>query len=205
MIEGGRHLGNVSLVQIQPRGLIYPSPSGEVYDPSRRLEVKRLLITPLGVEASGPDGERILDIHHMHHPDKAYDSKDLVSIGFSSHYEVMRARFGGHMVDGAAGENMIVECERAVWRDDLGQQIAVESAQTGSRAFFDIVRVATPCREFSHFAAGSPPESLPADELKSTLQFLDNGRRGFLLVLAAGQQAATVEPGDRVFAVHQAE
>jgi len=63
------------------------------------------------------------------------------------------------------------------------------------------VKFAKPCNEFSHFATNSQHERLPAADLKSTLQFLNNGRRGFLLVLSGGQENATVQPGDTVFVV----
>jgi hypothetical protein len=125
----------------------------------------------------------------------------MVSIGFTSHYEAMRARFGEHMVDGIAGENIIIEYGEEVWPEDLGQHIVIENTGTGLRALLDVVSFAAPCDEFSHFAARSQNERLPAGELKSTLQFLNNGRRGFLLVLSGDQEAATVQPGDRVFRV----
>ncbi len=35
-----------------------------------------------------------MDIHHLDHPDKEYDDDDLVCIGFTSHYDKMRERFG---------------------------------------------------------------------------------------------------------------
>ena len=106
MAETLRELGHVKLVQVQPSGLIIETPSGYFYDASRLLEVDRLHITSLGVEATTREGEHVLDIHHISHPDKAYDNDDLVCIGFTSHYEAMRARFGEHMVDGIAGENI---------------------------------------------------------------------------------------------------
>ena len=203
MMENTRELGKVKLVQIQPSGLIVETEAGEVYDASRRVEVDRLIITPLGVETVTPEGERVLDIHHINHPGKAYDNKDLVSIGFTSHYAAMRERFGEHMVDGVAGENIIIEYDREVWMEDLGHQIAIESAKTGKRALLDIVRFAAPCDNFSHFVADSQHERLPAAELKSTLQFLNNGRRGFLLVLSEGQESVVVEYGDRVWGVYE--
>ena len=201
MIENMRALGRIKLVQIQPSGLIVQTDTGDVYDPSRRVEVDSLLITQLGIEAIFDEGESVLDIHHIDHPDKAYDNKDLVSIGFTSHYNAMRKKFGNHMVDGIAGENIIIEYDWEVWMEDLGMQICIENVKTGTRALFDIVRFAAPCEEFSHFAAKSQYERLPAAGLKNTLQFLNHGRRGFLLVLSEGQEIATVEPGDRVFAV----
>ena len=201
MVVTLRQLGHVKLVQVQPSGLIIQTPSGYFYDATRRLEVDSLQITPLGIEATTPEGERVLDIHHISHPDKAYDNDDLVCIGFTSHYEAMRARFGEHMVDGIAGENIIIDYEEEVWPADLDQRLAIENQDTGHRAMLDLVSFAAPCREFSHFATQSQHKDLPADKLKKTLQFLGNGRRGFLLVLSEGQETAVVRRGDKVFVV----
>ena len=201
MIENIRELGIVKLVQVQPSGLIIETPSGSFYDASRRVEVESLCITSRGIEAITHEGEQVLDIHHLDHPDKAYDNNDLVCIGFTSHYEGMRARFGDHMVDGTAGENIIIEYEQEVWPEDLGEQIAFENTNTGHRALLDVVSFAPPCEEFSHFAANSQNERLPAEKLKATLQFLGNGRRGYLLVLSDNQEPVTVRSGDRVFVV----
>lgn len=194
-----RQLGYVKLTQLQPNGLIIETASGYFYDASRRVVVDRLLITPLGIETTTPDGERVLDIHHINHPDKAYDNNDLICIGFTPHYAAMRSRFGEHMVDGIAGENIIIECEGEIWPEDLGQRIAIENSDTGALTFLDMVSIAAPCDEFSHFAANSQDSRLPAEELKATLQFLGNGRRGFLLVMSEGQEKTTVQPGDKVF------
>ena len=201
MIEKLNLLGYVKLTQLQPTGLIVNTPSGEFYDPSRRLVVDSLQISPLGIEAITPDGEHVLDIHHIDHPDKKYDNDDLVCIGFSSHYAAMRARFGEHMIDGIAGENIIIQAEKEIWPEDLGQRLGFESSETGDITFLDVVKFAAPCEEFSHFAAQSQHQHLPAAELKATLQFLGNGRRGYLLVLSDGQEPAIVQPKDRVFVI----
>ena len=201
MIEHLHLLGIVKLTQLQPTGLIINTPSGEFYDPSRRVVVDSLQISPLGIEAITPDGEHMLDIHHIDHPDKKYENDDLVCIGFSSHYAAMRARFGDHIVDGVAGENIIIQVEKEIWPEDLGQRIGFQSSETGDLTLLDVVRYAAPCEEFSHFVAQSQHQRLPAAELKATLQFLGNGRRGYLLVLSDGQKSAIVQPGDRVFVV----
>ena len=201
MVDNVDELGRVKLVQLQPSGLIIETSSGYFYDASRRVEVDHVHITSKGIEATLPEGEHVLDIHHIDHPDKAYDSNDLICIGFTSHYDAMRARFGEHMVDGIAGENIIIEYGQEVWPEDLGSQIVIENIDTGHKTLLDVVCFAAPCDEFSHFAAQSQQERLPAVELKSTLKFLNNGRRGFLLVLSDGQETATVQPGDRVFRV----
>jgi hypothetical protein len=199
MEEKTRELGQVKLVQVQPVGLRIETSSGRIYDPSRRVEVDRLYITSEGIEADTPEGERVLDIHHTAHPDTHYKPGNTISIGFTSHYAAMRNRFGEHMVDGSAGENVIIEFEQEVWPEHLGRQIVFENPASGERAIFDMNRFAAPCEPFSHFAAQSQHARLPADKLKATLQFLDNGRRGFLLGLSGGQGTVTVQPGDRVY------
>ena len=201
MAKEFRDLGKIKLVQVQPSGLIIETPSGGYYDASRRVEVDRLLITSKGIEATTREGKHVLDIHHIDHPDKAYDDDDLVSIGFTSHYEAMRARFGVHMVDGVAGENIIIEFGEEVWVDDIGGQLAIENTDTGQKTMLDLVCFAAPCDEFSHFATQSQGERLPAAELKATLNFLNDGRRGFLLVLGNDQESTMIQPGDKVFGV----
>ena len=205
MAENIRELGKVKLVQVQPSGLIIQKPSGYFYDVSRRVEVEKLTITPLGIEATTTGGEHVLDIHHIKHPGKKYDNNDLVSIGFTSHYEAMRACFGEHMQDGTAGENIIIDYDQEIWIDDLGQQIAIENGETGNKILLNVLSFAAPCEEFSHFVANSQHEKLPAAKLKATLQFLNDGRRGFLLGLSDGQDSGTVQAGDRVFAIFENE
>lgn len=201
MVDNYLELGHVKLVQIQPSGLIIDTPSGDFYDASRRVEVDQIQISSRGIEFTPSEGDRVLDIHHIDHPDKAYDNDDLVSIGFTSHYKAMRDRFGEHMVDGVAGENIIIQVDQEVWMNDLGQRIAIENKETGQKALFYMESFASPCKEFSHFAAKSQDKRLPAAELKATLQFLDKGRRGFLLGLSDGQKTVTVQSGDKVFVV----
>jgi hypothetical protein len=201
MVEKIKDLGLVKLVQLQPNGLIIEKDGGYFYDESRRVEVPQLIINKRGIEAATPEGDHVFDIHHLDHPDKEYDDDDLVCIGFTSHYDKMRERFGEHMVYGSAGENIIIEYPDEIWLDDLNGQIAFENQETGELIILDDVIVAAPCEEFSHFAARSQDERLPAGELKEILKFLNNGRRGFLMVLKDSQGEGIVRPGDKVFVV----
>jgi len=197
-----RNLGQVKLVQLQPHGLIIKTPSGYLYEATRRLEVEELIISERGIEATTPTGKHILDIHHLNHPEKAYDKDDLISIGFTSHYQAMREQFGKHMEDGVAGENIIIENKQEIWLEDLGSQIFIENSKTGHLTILDQIQIANPCEEFSHFAASNQDERLSADKLKATLQFLSNGRRGFLMLLSAGQEPAIIRRGDLVYTVN---
>ncbi|MGI9644313.1 MAG: MOSC domain-containing protein [Ilumatobacteraceae bacterium] len=193
----------MSLVQVQPDGLIVdapgPGPERSFYDASRRVEVDRLHITGRGIEATLPGGDRVLDIHHLDHPGKAYGDDDLVSVGFSAHYDAMRDEFGEHMVDGTAGENIIIEYPGEVWPEDLADTLAMENQDTGELARFHSVGFATPCVEFSRFCAQRVDDDVSAGRLAEILRFLGRGRRGFLLLLNDAHGPVTVRPGDRVF------
>lgn len=200
--EAGQ-LGVVSLVQLQPSGLIIDAPEPasvrSIYDASRRVEVDRLEITPRGIEATLPSGEQVLDIHHLDHPDKAYAEDDLICIGFSAHYEAMRDEFGAHMVDGIAGENILIDYLDEVWPEDLGNRLGIENQDTGEVAVLEMVSFAEPCVEFSRFCIQRQQEDVPARRLGQILRFLGKGRRGFLLVLNGDLDVVTVRPGDKVF------
>ena len=159
------------------------------------------MINKKGIESTTPNGVHVLDIHHLDHPDKEYDDDDLICIGFTSHYDKMRERFGDHMVYGSAGENIIIEYSDEIWLDDLGDKLAIENHQTGQMLILEQIQVAEPCEEFSHFAAQKQDERLPPRDLKEILKFLSDGRRGFLMVLPRGQGEGSVRPGDKVYIV----
>ncbi len=72
----------------------------------------QLRITPQGIGANTPEGKHVLDIHHRSHPNTRSEGDNVISIGFTSHYSAMRKQFGEHMVDGIAGENIIIEYAR---------------------------------------------------------------------------------------------
>ncbi|UCE00680.1 MAG: hypothetical protein JSV42_08205 [Chloroflexota bacterium] len=201
MSENKHLLGTIKITQIQPSGLIVETPSGEIYDPSRLLQVERLFLTHQGIEVKSPNGELILDIHHTNHPQTHGKGYNAISVGFSAHYRQMRADFGDHMVDGIAGENIIIQSEELVWLADLGDQVLVEGPSGRRQVLLDVKKIAAPCEEFSHFAANSQGKRLPAGELKETLKLLGDGRRGFLLALNPDQEAIFVQPGDFVFAL----
>ncbi len=198
-----RQLGEVTLVQLQPQGLIIETPgetpTGSFYDATRRVEVDRLKITPSGIEATLPSGEDVLDIHHLNHPGKAYDNDDLVSVGFTAHYDAMRAEFGHHMADGIAGENIIIGNPTEVWPEDLAETVAIENQDTGQLATLNLVSFAAPCVEFSQFCIQAQHTKIPTDRLREVLRFLGRGRRGFLFVLDDKIDEVTVRAGDKVF------
>ena len=112
----------------------------------------------------------------------------------------MRANFGSHLIDGCAGENILIESAASYTLADLGNQLAIQIAATGQIVYLTELVVAAPCVPFSNFAA----RPLSKQQIKEALQFLDNGRRGFYATLAAQQQEVVIRAGDRVLFVDTA-
>ena len=188
-----RTIGTVARLQIQRSSLKTGEKPNRVYDPAPLLAVPRLTVTPDGVLGAGADGGWIVDVHHRAHPEtKNEDGLHGVSIGFTSHYAAMRDRFGDRIVVGCAGENVIVAADRAFSYDDLAGGVAITATDGPERVRLRVLQVAHPCRPFTGWALGGRVES---DVLKSHLQFLDGGTRGFYCV---GEGSGTVNVGDQV-------
>src|SRR5438874_288304 len=192
-------IGRIKLLQVQQAGLKVKQQPYGYYDPTPLLTVKSLLLYPDGVIGLTPDGRRVIDVHHMQHPaSRNHNGVNGVSVGFTSHYEAMRSKFGDHLVDGCAGENILVEADDILGLADLGKQLAIQRQKTGELIYLTRLKVAAPCVEFSQFAA-SHGMALPANQLKETLQFLDAGKRGFYASVAGQSDEMVVQAGDRLF------
>ena len=195
-----REIGRVKLVQVQRSSLKVGERPYRYYDPTPLLVVDGLMLSPGGVVGLAADGGRVIDVHNADHPaSKNQRGINGVSIGFTSHYQAMRERFGPHLTDGCAGENILVEAGHTFALGDLGGQLAIETAG-GAIVYLTDLLVAAPCAEFSQFAAGQG-ERLPAEALKTTLQFLQDGMRGFYATSDGAPADAIVRTSDRVFVV----
>jgi len=197
-------IGRISLLQVQCSSLKLGKRLETYYDPTPLLAVESLRLTPRGVFGIVEDGSEVMDLHHIDHPE-THNVRGVngVSIGFTSHYQSMREAYGEHLVNGIAGENILIEADTIVKLKDLGSSIAIALQKSGQFAYLTNLKVAAPCIEFSHFAAnhGKP---LPPDKLKATLQFLNNGRRGFYATIEAAPDELIVHAGDKVFVVNSA-
>jgi hypothetical protein len=193
-----REIGLIKHVQLQRSSLKQGQRPQRYYDPAPLLVVERLLLAPGGVSAVSVDGESIIDVHHAAHPEtKNRLGTNGISLGFTSHYRAMRDRYGAQLPDGCAGENMLVESDHVWSLDELGATLMIECADRQLVALASLM-TAAPCVEFSRFAHLSA-EPLTSDQLRTTLQFLDGGMRGFYARLADGQPEAEIRAGDRVF------
>lgn len=89
---------------------------------------------------------------------------------------------------------MIVTADRTFTYDELSGGVAIVAPDGPERLRLKVLQVAHPCRPFTGWALGGGGR-VEADVLKSHLQFLDNGTRGFYCVAEA---VGTVSVGDQV-------
>lgn len=188
-------IGTVTRLQIQESTLKVGNPRR--YDPSPLRAVPSLRIAAPGVAAFNTDGDLIVDVHHQNHPaSKNRGGENGISFGFTRHYHAMRARFGPHLVDGIAGENILIEADRAFSEDALSRGVVI-AGEGGRHLSLNQVVVAAPCVEFTRFAMRFPHDARPNISLTRALQFLHNGMRGFYAAFA--DEPADIRIGDRVF------
>ena len=191
-----RPLGRVVRLQIQRSKLKLGEKPNRHYDPAPLLAVDELTLTPEGALARSPDGATLIDVHHAAHPDtRNLDRTNDLSVGFTPHYAAMRERYGPHLVDGCAGENILIDTPalQRLTLAELAGGLVIQPAGGGQPVRLRVVRVAPPCREFSGYASrAAEPETI-----KGALQFLDDGLRGFYCSLSS-PVLMTVTIGDEV-------
>lgn len=186
-------IGTIALLQIQRATLKTGEKPDRVYDPAPLLQVTRLALGSDGAFGLAPGQGWIVDIHHRAHPDsKNLDGQNGISLGFTTHYGAMRDRFGSRIELGCAGENIIVDARRRYAITDLEAGVAILAPDGSERLRLTVLDVAHPCRPFTGWALGRTVES---EALKSHLQFLEGGMRGFLL---GGDATGIVSVGDQV-------
>lgn len=201
-LEGYREVGRIIQLQIQRQSLKHPlEPRPEnrrsperYYDPQHILASDELWVTDsIAAVAQGED--YVLDVHAAAHPhSRNRGNGNMLSIGFTSHYDKMRERFGGHMINGIAGENILVEASGVFEVEDFQRGLAIQT-RDGQTIVFDEVAVAVPCVEFSRFCLGDRyADPRPTSE---ALRFLDNGTRGFYAYISSGLPAM-IHPNDRL-------
>jgi MOSC domain-containing protein len=191
-----RELGRIVRLQIQRASLKTGDKPARVYSLAPLLAVARLAVGPDGVLGEAPDGSWVVDVHHRAHPlTKNEDGAHGISLGFTAHYRLIRERFGERISAGCAGENILVETGGRVALGELAGGAACCAPDGRELVRLEVLQVAHPCRPFSGWALGGRVES---EVLKDTLQFLDDGLRGFY---CHGVGSGIVSVGDRVVLV----
>lgn len=190
-IDHGQVLGTVVRLQVQ-RSPLKPGPRGaRVYTVEPLLEVPALEVGPRGVVGCSSDGP-VLDVHHADHPDsRNVKLLNGLSLLPRAHYDALRTRYGPHLVDGSAGESLLIETAGRWTEADLQGRLELETSD-GGRLILTAAVAAPPCVEFSRFCLGGAASD---DELRPTLEHLGGGTRGFY-VTATG--TGRVERGARL-------
>jgi hypothetical protein len=191
-----RFIGTVVRLQVQESSLKVGTKPRR-YDPAPIQPVPALSVSAAGVVGLAENGESIVDVHHREHPSsKNRDGENGISLGFTAHYREMRQRFGQHLADGIAGENILIEADRQFQVEELAAGVVVEGT-AGTRLELRPVIVAAPCVEFSRYALKFPDDARPDATVTEALRFLDAGMRGFYATYEC--EPAVVEIGARVF------
>jgi hypothetical protein len=188
-------IGTVTRLQIQESSLKVGDKPRR-YDPAPLRAVPELIVTRAGVYFIDGTGTTIIDVHNVDHSTSKNRATNGLSLGFTSHYAAMRERFGDHLSDGIAGENILIESTRTFAESELLGGVIVESDDGRRLPLTDII-VAAPCVEFTRFALRFPAAAKPDKTVTEGLQFLHNGMRGFYASLHS--EPATIQLGDRVY------
>lgn len=190
-------IGEIVRLQVQAASLKVGQPPRRRYDLGGLRSVPTIEIDDGGVWGLLANGERVMDVHHRDHPAAKHRPADGngISLGFTSHYAAMRERFGGHLGDGQAAENVLVATDRPWSAAELAGGVAIVTAG-GERVRLGRIAVATPCVEFARFALRFPDDARPDRTVSEALVVLDAGMRGYYAMLDGSP--ARVRVGDRV-------
>ncbi len=190
-------IGQIMRLQVQESSLKVGERLRRWYDPAPIRAVPTLTLNENGVVGRTESGETILDVHHATHPaTKNRAGSNGISFGFTSHYGAMRARFGDHLVDGIAGENILVATERMFTEYDFAVGMRIETTDGGTIDLEQII-IAEPCVEFSRHALRYPPDAPSDRAVTDALNFLREGIRGFYATCRGAP--ATVTIGARIY------
>jgi hypothetical protein len=190
-------LGAVINVQVQASSLKVGEGRRTHYDPSP-LRAGRALLVERDLVHADDGAHRWLDVHCAGHPQsRNRGNGDMLSIGFTGHYDAMRARFGAHLTNAIASENILVESDGVLQLFDLERGLRIVGAD-GRTLDFSRVEVAHPCVEFSRFCLSD--DDAPGSAIKQTLRVLDGGLRGFYCFIDDGLPFE-IRVGDQLYAV----
>lgn len=176
-------IGRIIRLQVQTAHLKRGDQPSRWYDPAPITEVAALRLDEGGATGIASDGGTHHDVHHRDHPISRNRGDNGVSIGFTGHYVAMRERFGPHLTNGLAGENILVASDAVHGEDTLGGTLIIES-ETGLIRLDDVI-AAPPCVEFTRYCMQWPRDRRPDRTVTEGLQFLDHGMRGFYAAFAA--------------------
>lgn len=196
--DSARLIGRIVRLQVQTAHLKRGEQPHRWYDPEPITAVATLRLDEGGVTGIATDGAVHHDVHHRDHPISRNRGDNGVSVGFTGHYGAMRERFGAHLTDGLAGENILIESDPVYSEESLGGTLLIET--TGGLVRLNAVIPAPPCVEFTRFCLQWPRDRRPDRTVTEALQFLDGGMRAFYATFAPdGSDTTAINLGDAVY------
>lgn len=195
-----RKLGEIIRLQVQRDSIKSGTKPYQTYSPTPNLlSVHTLRLDGDGVEGIEHSGEALPDIHNATHPQSKFKGDNGLSLGFTGHYAKMRDRFGDHLSNGAAGENIIVEFDDQVSLEMIEKGVVIVGDQREVQVGPWVIL--NPCSPFTKFCLQVPGETKPDRTVTEALQFLKNGMRGFSAVYTEEASLVEIRVGDAVYAV----
>lgn len=192
-----QEIGPIVRLQVQASSLKVGERLRRRYDPAPIRSVPALRLDGRGTVWQTAWGEDIEDVHHQDHPaSKNRGGSNGVSLCFTAHYDAMRERFGPHLADGLAGENILIQTDQLLGEDDLAPGLMVQTTD-GQQIALERIIVAAPCVEFGRWALNYPDDARPDCSVADAVAFLADGMRGYYAVYDG--RPATIQVGDRVF------
>ena len=187
-------VGEIALLQVHGDLLKLP----DRFDPAPLIQVDEASVDSDGM--LGWTGTAwVVDVHHQAWPGRG--GRRPLSIGFTGHYDEMRARFRDVPL-GAAGENIVVKADGVFKTADLGDRIIIRGRD--GEVALNSPRVAKPCLPFTSYMLDLPAVGT-LQEIGYDLAFLDAGMRGFIVDIEEGSQPFRVRVGDEVLLRSPAE
>jgi hypothetical protein len=187
-------IGTVVRLQVQ-RSRLKPGPAAtRSYDPTPLLQIAALDVGPrggIGLDESGP----VVDVHHADHADsRNRQLRNGLSLLPRAHYTALRAQFGAHVVDGVAGESLLLDTPGSWLADPPTGPLLLETAEGEHLELANVTPIA-PCIEFSRWCLRRPVGPVD-DEVQATMRALDGGARGYY---AMPTGSARIETGAGLF------
>ena len=179
-------------IQVQREPLKIGRAPMRTYDPISLVPVRSVRVDARGAHGVTVDGEIVVDVHHQDHP-RSRDPKGRAGILFmgTGDYRALRERYGDHVVDGIAGETLLVDAPDGLASLDMPATVAVLTADGPLQLHG--VRASEPCVEFSRYCLRQPSSPVVDDAVRQALVDLDHGSRGYRAI-ASGP--GTIAVGD---------
>lgn len=199
-----RKIGTIVRLQVQLDSIKTDMKPYEQYTPVPNLKsVPKLRLDDAGVHGIATDGQVLPDVHNREHPHSKYRGNNGISIGFTSHYNAMRTRFGCHLTNGIAGESILVDTTEMLALESIEHGVVIIG--NGREVHIGPWLVAHPCAPFSRFCLQFPEQAKPDKRITEALQFLDDGMRGFVAVYPEEFGTAEICLGDVVYTLDEPE